>query len=160
MILRRACPEDAGAIARVHRQTMRKSLDFLPELHTETEDFVFMQNTFLPANEVWVAEVDGEVVGYIGFHPGWIDHLYIAPDHQGCGLGPALLDKALSDGGARRLWTFQQNLRARAFYEKRGFRPKTFTDGAGNEEKTPMSFMSARLGMAFYRACNLAPLQA
>ena len=35
------------------------------------------------------------------------------------------------------LWTFQQNARARRFYEERGFRAVEFTDGEGNEEKTP-----------------------
>lgn len=116
---------------------MRISLSFLPELHTPEEDLWFMQTKFLPSNEVWVAELGGEVVGYIGFHAGWIDHLYIDPDHQGKGLGPALLAKALEDGSERRLWTFQQNARARAFYEKFGFTAETFTDGDGNEEKTP-----------------------
>lgn len=137
MTLRLARPEDAGAIARVHRSAMRVSLSFLPELHTAEEDLWFMQTRFMVTNEVWVAEEGGEVVGYIGFHEGWIDHLYIDPDHQGRGLGPALLDKALEDGGERRLWTFQENLRAKAFYEKRGFQPETFTDGSDNEEKTP-----------------------
>lgn len=120
MSLRQASAEDAAALARVHRQAIRISLSFLPELHTPEEDLWFMQNRLLPGNQVWVAEVDGEVVGYIGFHEGWIEHLYIAPDHQGRGLGPALLDKALEDGTERRLWTFQQNARARTFYEKRG----------------------------------------
>ncbi len=137
MTLRPGRPEDAAAIARVHRMAMRVSLSFLPELHTPEEDLGFMQNRFMPSNEVWVAEVDGQVMGYIGFHAGWIDHLYIAPDHQGRGLGSQLLDKALEDGGERRLWTFQQNTRARAFYELHGFQAETFTDGEENEEKTP-----------------------
>jgi putative acetyltransferase len=32
---------------------------------------------------------------------------------------------------------FQANERARRFYEKRGCVPVEFTDGSGNEEKTP-----------------------
>ena len=137
MTLRPARKEDAAAIARIHRLAMRISLSFLPEMHTAEEDLWFMQNKLMPNNEVWVAEDGGQVVGYIGFHVGWIEHLYIAPDHQGRGLGPALLAQALEDGGERRLWTFQQNARARGFYESRGFNPEIFTDGASNEEKTP-----------------------
>jgi hypothetical protein len=35
------------------------------------------------------------------------------------------------------LWCFQANSRARRFYEARGFHAILFTDGAGNEERTP-----------------------
>ncbi len=137
MILRLAGPEDAATIAVVHRQAMLISLPFLPELHTAEEDLWFVRQRLMAENEVWVAEVGGQVAGYVAFHPGWIDHLYVHPDHQALGLGPALLTKVLEDGTERRLWTFQQNARARRFYESRGFVAEEFTDGAGNEEKTP-----------------------
>jgi GNAT superfamily N-acetyltransferase len=135
--LRRATPEDAQAIAIVHRTAMRVSLDFLPELHSAEEDLSFFVERFLPANETWVAEADGEVVGYLGFDADWINHLYVLPDFRGRGLGPALLGKALADGRPRRLWTFQQNARARKFYEDRGFVAVESTDGSGNEERMP-----------------------
>ncbi len=137
MSLRPARPEDAAAIAVIHRQAMRISLPFLPELHTADEDLWFVREKLMVENEVWVAEADGRVAGYIAFHPGWIEHLFVHPDQQGRGLGPTLLAKALEDGAERRLWTFQQNSRARAFYEARGFVAEEFTDGHGNEEKTP-----------------------
>lgn len=137
MILRRATAADALAIAVVHRTAMRVSLSFLPELHTAQEDLAYFSGRFLPANEVWVAEREDGVVGYVGFDADWIHHLYILPDFQGQGTGPLLLAKAMADGRAKRLWTFQQNARARKFYEDRGFVAVAFTDGAGNEEKTP-----------------------
>jgi GNAT superfamily N-acetyltransferase len=137
VILRRAIAEDAQAIAIVHRSAMRVSLNFLPELHTADQDLWYFEQKFLPANQVWLAEADGRVVGYLGFDADWINHLYILPDFQGQGIGPGLLAKATADGRSRRLWTFQQNARARKFYEDRGFVAIEFTDGAGNEEKTP-----------------------
>ena len=36
-----------------------------------------------------------------------------------------------------RLYTFQENQRARAFYERRGFNAVKLSDGSGNEEKCP-----------------------
>lgn len=137
MTLRRASSTDAGDIARLNRHVMRVSLSYLPELHTPEEDLWFFSERLLPENEVWVAEQGGAIVGYIAFQPGWIMHLYIHPDHQGRGIGDTLLAKALEDGSPRELWTFQQNARARAFYEKRGFTLVKLTDGADNEEKTP-----------------------
>jgi GNAT superfamily N-acetyltransferase len=120
-----------------HRTAVRVSLSFLPELHTAEEDLRFFTERFLPANEVWVADIDGAVAGYIGFDAAWINHLFVAPEFQGRGIGPQLLALALADGRSRRLWTFQQNARARRFYEARGFVLLELTDGAGNEEKTP-----------------------
>ena len=74
---------------------------------------------------------------YIGFDAEWIHHLYVLPEFQGEGLGPQLLAKAMADNRPKRLWTFQQNTRARRFYEDRGFVAVEFTDGRGNEEMTP-----------------------
>ena len=137
MILRPATPADAQAIAIVHRTAMRVSLSFLPDLHTAAEDLRYFSEKFLPANAVWVADEAGQVVGYVGFDADWINHLYVLPEFQGQGTGPRLLAKAMADGRSRRLWTFQQNARARKFYEARGFVAVAFTEGEGNEEKTP-----------------------
>ena len=119
------------------RTAFRVSLPFLPEIHTEPEDLGFVALRMLPHKTVWVASVNGAVVGFIAFDEDWIDQLYIHPDHQGQGIGPVLLDKALESGTPKQLWAFQQNERARRFYEARGFVATEFTDGAANEEKTP-----------------------
>ena len=137
MILRLATADDAQAIAIVHRTAMRISLSFLPELHTAAEDLTYFRERFLPANEVWVADINGRVAAYIGFDAEWIHHLYVLPEFQGEGLGPQLLAKAMAENRPKRLWTFQQNTRARRFYEDRGFVAVEFTDGRGNEEMTP-----------------------
>ena len=137
MILRRATAADAQAIATVHRTAMRVSLPFLPKLHTAEEDLRFFAERFLPVYEVWVAEDGGQIEGYVGFDADWVHHLYVHPDAQGRRIGPQLLALALADGRTRRLWTFQQNDRARRFYEARGFTLVQLTDGSGNEEKTP-----------------------
>ncbi|WP_374576443.1 N-acetyltransferase family protein [Phenylobacterium sp.] len=137
MILRRASLADAGEIGRLHHRTMRTSLPFLPDLHTAAETEGFIAKVLMPTCELWVAEGEGRILGYVAFKPGWIDQLYVAPEEQGRGVGPALLAKALEDGSERRLWTFQKNARARAFYEQRGFRIETLTDGQDNEEREP-----------------------
>ena len=137
MILRRAGLPDAAAIGTLHCLTMRASLPFLPELHTLADVIDYAGREILPNNEVWVAEDADGLAGYIAFDPGWIRHLYVAAEFQGQGIGPQLLALALADGRPRRLWTFQQNGRARRFYEARGFVLLQLTDGSGNEEKTP-----------------------
>jgi GNAT superfamily N-acetyltransferase len=60
----------------------------------------------------------------------YLDHLYVRPEAQRCGVGSALLHKARSLSPRRlALVTFQRNSSARAFYEKHGFRPSRFTTG-------------------------------
>jgi len=87
---------------------------------------------------VMVAELEEGVAGFIAIEGAYIEHLYIAPAHQGIGIGDALLQRAkeLRPDGLM-LWTFERNHRARAFYEKRGFVAVEFTDGSRNEERTP-----------------------
>ncbi len=138
MKLRRAELADAPAIARLHRAAVRENLPFLPELHTAEEDLAFFRDVFLAEETVWVAEADdGRVAGYVGFHDGWVRHLFVHPDHQRRGLGPQLLAIAMADGGPKQLWTFAANTRARRFYEARGWRAVEFGDGSGNEEGHP-----------------------
>jgi ribosomal protein S18 acetylase RimI-like enzyme len=71
-------------------------------------------------------------------HITWIDQLYVHPDFVSHGIGAALLASVISsDAKSIRLYTFEQNTRARLFYERRGFVAIAFSDGHGNEEKCP-----------------------
>jgi putative acetyltransferase len=135
--LRRATPDDMAAVAVLHRHTVLTSLPFVPRLHTPQEDAAWFRERLYAANQVWLAEASGGLAGYIAFRPDFIEHLFIRPDAQGQGLGVLLLDKAKADTFELSLWTFQQNLRARRFYERHGFTAIRETDGADNEEKLP-----------------------
>lgn len=93
---------------------------------------------------ITVAEADGQLAGFVSFvrkpgeTMGEISHLFVHPDHQGQGVGAALLDDAITrHGPPLRLWVFEANARARALYESRGFVITERTDGSGNDEKLP-----------------------
>jgi GNAT superfamily N-acetyltransferase len=134
--LRPATAEDAAALGALHILAMR-TLTFLPELHTVDEAIAWMAGEVIPKQQLWIAETDGKAAGYIAFTDDWINQLYVHPDRHGQGIGAALLAHVMADGHARRLWTFQQNARARGFYERRGFVAIRLTNGHGNEERTP-----------------------
>lgn len=137
MAVRLAAAADAPAVARLHRRVRTVCLPYLPDLHTPEEDLAFFRDRVLPETAVHVA-TDGAVIGFIAARPGWIDHLYVAPERHGQGVGGALVAAAVPDFGPDvRLWTFQRNTAARAFYERRGFRCVALTDGSGNEEREP-----------------------
>ena len=137
MRIRRAVLEDMPEVGTLHHLIMRISLPFLPDLHTPDEVRAYFQDHVFPDNEVWVAEQDGVLIGYAARGDGWLNHLYVHPDYQGRGVGDVLLAKAMDGVDELQLWAFQQNTRARLFYEKRGFMLVELTDGSGNMEKTP-----------------------
>jgi ribosomal protein S18 acetylase RimI-like enzyme len=141
-VIRRATPEDADALAEILRAAMRGAMPSLPELHAADEDRWFLREVVLPNTEVWVAVSEGQVAGFtaLGLRGGvhFMEHMYVAPEHQRSGIGSELMEQAkerLPDGF--RLWVFQKNDGARRFYEKHGFRLVELTDGSGNEEREP-----------------------
>jgi ribosomal protein S18 acetylase RimI-like enzyme len=126
---------DASAIADIHL-TARAS--YLARLHTHEETRGWFARIVGDRPSAWwVARQGGRVVGHVLIDGEHLDHLYVHPEAQGCGIGSALLRKARSLSPRRvALVTFQRNASARAFYEKHGFRPLRFTDGE-NEEGEP-----------------------
>jgi putative acetyltransferase len=134
---RRLVFDDTDAVATVLRRSYDWALPHLAGRHTLDEDRAFVRGHLFASNELWGAYEAERLIGYIGFHPGWIDHLYVLPDKTGQGIGSSLLDIAKARERQLDLWTFQVNTRARRFYQSRGFIEVERTDGAGNEECEP-----------------------
>jgi GNAT superfamily N-acetyltransferase len=95
---------------------------------------------------MWVAVVDGEVVGEVAAGAsrdpdappgtGEVVALYVDPDHQGGGIGRALLARAVEElraaGYVRAtLWTLATSEQSTAFYARNGWR----RDGAAKDER-------------------------
>jgi putative acetyltransferase len=138
LILRRALLDDMPALARLNYHTVRTSLPFVPEVHPADDVVDYFSGPFFAKAEFWLAEDEaGAPLGYIAFRPDFVEHLFIRPASQGQGVGVALLEHAKQGAAELSLWTFQQNLRARRFYEKHGFFVVVETDGQDNEEKLP-----------------------
>ena len=136
--IRTARQDDAVAIAQAHVDARRVAMPWLPVLHTFEDAVRFFADFVIPNQIVLVAEAEEGVVGFLAIEGSYVEHLYVAPAHQGIGIGDVLLQKAkeLRPEGLM-LWTFERNHRARSFYEKRGWVAIEFTDGSRNEERTP-----------------------
>lgn len=90
--------------------------------HTLEDALSFFRSRVLTTCEVWVAERDASLAGLIALEAPWIRHLTVFPEHQRKGIGSALLSKAFECSSRElRLYTFQRNHPARAFYERHGF---------------------------------------
>jgi GNAT superfamily N-acetyltransferase len=130
-MIRRATPEDVEAVVAIFEPSFAL-LDFLPSLHTHEENLAFFARA--------LEEGEGFLLGrgFALLHGDRLSHIYVHPDELGTGVGHALFEHVqhLRPDGFD-FWVFQQNERARRFYEAHGARPVEFTDGSGNEERTP-----------------------
>lgn len=143
MIFRKATQADLPAIDRVFRQSFRDAFAHL----YRPEDLAAFLSKFTP--EAWasefadpdyrfrVAEVDGEVIGFVKLGPSALPvetdrraielrQLYVLKEHHGTGIAAALTDWAIEQ--ARRLGfeelyltVYVDNSRARRFYDRYGF---------------------------------------
>jgi GNAT superfamily N-acetyltransferase len=128
--------DDAAAIADVFSRSFRL-LTFLPMLHSVEEERRFIENVILRECDVTVAADDSGLVSFLARQAEEIRLLHTRPDRIGLGAGTQLVERAKASVAGLELWCFQANLRARRFYESRGFHAIRFTDGENNEEKMP-----------------------
>jgi GNAT superfamily N-acetyltransferase len=138
--LRAATEADGPAVAALFARSRSVAMPWLPVLHSPEEDVAFFTGEVM-RHRAWVAVVHGRVVGFTVVDDAWLRHLYVDADERGRGIGTALLEIAVAHG-ARRLWVFERNAAARAFYLARGFVEVERTDGSVNEEREPDVLMS------------------
>ncbi|MHB8572647.1 MAG: GNAT family N-acetyltransferase [Candidatus Dormibacteria bacterium] len=137
LTIRGARGDEASLVADIFLGAFHTALPAIRLAHSDDEvrEWIALQ---VETGEVLLA-LDGETpAAMMIVRDGWIEQLYVAPASQRRGLGAALLRRAreLSPAGIR-LYTFQANAAARAFYEKHGFRATEFGDGSGNQEGEP-----------------------
>ena len=141
-MLRSAIHSDADDIATVLIQSRRRFLPFAPSAHPEDDVRHWVATRLIPNARVTVWQEDQSVVAVLATSEddpySWINQLYVLPGFEGQRLGSRLLTYAhLHLTRPIRLFTFQQNLGARRFYERHGYKAIEFTDGRSNEEKCP-----------------------
>jgi|SRR6185312_6481770 len=131
-MIRRGGAEDVEQIVAIFEPSFA-TLDFLPQLHTHEENLAFFTRA-IAGGEAYLHGDDGFAL----LDGDLLSHIYVRPEALGRGIGHALFEHAKSVRPAGfEFWVFQQNERARRFYEAHGAEPVEFTDGAGNEERTP-----------------------
>lgn len=128
LTFRRAAPDDSRRLT---------ELTFASKAHWGY-DQAFMERArpelmvtreYLDANECWVADSDGQVIGWFSLVdvPGslLLDNFFLLPGHIGSGLGRQMWEQAVTraaERGADRL-TLESDPNAAGFYERMGARP-------------------------------------
>lgn len=151
--VRRARPEDAEGIARLHQQTHREAYGHLLPASVidgwTVPQRAVIWREMIARDVVAVAEADGEPVGFASVgaprdeppvRERELGTIYLLAAHHGTGLGQALLDAVLGDAPAS-LWVLADNPRARAFYARNGFEP----DGVEKDDPTWNGLHEVRL---------------
>jgi len=121
IVLRDFGPGDLEPVAEVLKHATRLAYAFMAWTHADDSYAAFIRHTLPTWDHIRIAEVDGTVVGFACLEGDLLDQLFVLPEWQGKGVGSRLLDdvKALKPSGFT-LYTFEKNLAARRFYERRG----------------------------------------
>ena len=135
VLLRKAQPTDAGRIGDILHGFTRDN-DWMPELHSAAETIGFC-GTMIDRNWVTVAELDGQVEGFLARDRAQIHSLYLSRGLRGQGIGTRLLSQAKAQSDRLELYVFQANPGAARFYLREGFVEVARSDGSGNDENLP-----------------------
>ncbi|GAB4057767.1 hypothetical protein GCM10028775_62340 [Catellatospora paridis] len=145
LVIRSAGVEDAAPIGRIKVRSWNSAYaEFMPasllgalDPGREAADWAAYVTAVPDGHRLWVADVDGSVVGFcrtgpavddpdLGPHAGEVYGLYVEPDHLGAGFGRQLFSHAVADLRARGhrpvcVYAYQPNVGAIRFYQRAGF---------------------------------------
>lgn len=144
MKIRKYKTSDWEAISKIHDQARLDELRGTVDLNAfiPLKKAAFTEGLF--GGEIAIAEIEGEVAGFIGYNKKTIDWLYISPTHYRKGIGKRLIEYVLEKaGGDLRIAVLKNNIAALNLYKKMGF----------IEERT---FKGPMLGAEQYEAEGIA----
>lgn len=140
MLIRRATPDDIPGVVRVHLgawDAAKQGLDIATRRTAQEREELWTRFFDEGRGELRISEADGTIIGFIAFGPSRDDDrtgecevytLYVDPAAWSGGVGSALIAELPAQDPVS-LWVGEGNARARAFYDRHGFRP----DGAREE---------------------------
>jgi len=135
--LRAAKLPDAEAVSRVIAEALRQTnaADYNADVIARmTASYSATRvGLMIRGREMFVAEMDGGIVGVIGYSSGTVRSLFIAPAYQGVGVGRQLLAsvESLARQAEIRSLTVAASLTAIGFYRCCGFENLRPVDSAG-----------------------------
>ena len=137
-MLRDGSTSDAGQLTALFMRSRARAMPWLAISHDEASTRWWMEHSLLVEQRVRVAHHGDRLLGFTARVDGWLEHLYVDPDHQGQGIGRMLLEDAqFFSRESLSLRVFTRNSHARRFYEAAGFTVAGGSDGSGNEEQEP-----------------------
>lgn len=148
---RPARPDDAERIAEIWRVGWADGhLGHVPEaLVAVRTDDSFDARAGHRIEDTTVLTVGGEVAGFVMVVDDEVEQVYLAREHRGSGVASVLIAEAerlVFDGGYDHAWlgVVAGNARARAFYERAGWRDEGLFDYAAVDVDGPIPLLCHR----------------
>ena len=86
------------------------------------QERINVANIYIPNTDTWVADLDGQVQGFIALMGNEVGAIFLQPNYHGRGIGKALMDKAQSLHCDLEVEVFKKNSIGRKFYTDYGFK--------------------------------------
>ena len=120
MIIREYKESDLQQVLNSWEQSTRLAHEFM------SDEFIAQERKnvaeiYLPSTETWVAEIDGEVKGFISLMGNEVGAIFLHPKYHGHGIGKALMDHAKNIHDSLEVEVFKKNFIGYSFYLKSGF---------------------------------------
>ena len=119
-MIRPYTPADLGDLLDVWYRASLTAHAFLTEAFLATERRQIAEH-WLAMAETRVCECDGRVVGFLSLIGNEVGGIFVDSDHQGRGIGRALMDRARDSRPYLELDVFEANAIGRRFYDAYGF---------------------------------------
>jgi len=152
LLIRRATLVDAAVLREILHDTYEST--WLPQVTAEAARA--FRDEDCPARYVaergaqfWVAEREGEVVGFVDWEADFVNALHVRSSHARLGVGAQLMDQAEAEIAGLgfsevRLETDSFNTRSQAFYASRGYREADrYPDKEWNNDLTTVLLVKA-----------------
>ena len=119
-VIREYSPDDLAGVLSAWESATVVAHPFL------TEEFLDQERRnipelYLPNAETWVAEEDGQVIGFIALIDNEVGAIFVNTEFHHTGAGRALMDKAQELRGSLEVEVFKENAIGRRFYFNYGF---------------------------------------
>ncbi len=118
-IIRKFYEPDLKKVMRIWYDGNVEAHDFIPASYWDRN--LGYVSRLIPASEVYVYEIDGRVVGFIGVDEGYVNGIFVEKDFRGLGIGTRLLAYVSEIYDVIELHVFENNFGAVRFYENRRF---------------------------------------